>query len=112
MVLGLGCENNSVSEFKKELGDYDSKRIKFLVTQDVEDELETGMQLIEELINIVEKDQRENCPVSDLVIGMKCGGSDQPIMTCTGNSKPQTAYSLPMTVPASQPRLSLATRAS
>ena len=39
LVLGLGCENNQISEFEKTLGEYDKDRVKFLVTQDVEDEI-------------------------------------------------------------------------
>ena len=38
LVLGLGCENNNINEFKKVLGDFDERRIKFLEMQEVEDE--------------------------------------------------------------------------
>jgi altronate hydrolase len=76
LVLGLGCENNSVADFREDLKDFDPCRIKFLITQDVEDELETGLKLIEEIVRVVEKDKREACHLSDLTVGMKCGGSD------------------------------------
>lgn len=76
LVLGLGCENNSVAEFKQALGEVDTDRIKFLVAQDVDDEIETGMGLLADIVAVVEKDSRVSCPVSDLVAGMKCGGSD------------------------------------
>ena len=39
LVLGLGCEENQVSEFKATLGDYNEKRTRFLVSQDVNDEV-------------------------------------------------------------------------
>jgi altronate hydrolase len=76
LVLGLGCENNSVDEMKKLLGDYDDNRVKFLICQDVEDELEQGISLIKELVNTASRYKREKIPVSELVIGLKCGGSD------------------------------------
>ncbi len=75
-VLGLGCENNQVKDLKKLLGNIDEKRIKFLVAQDVEDEIEVGQNLIQELYEEMRYDQRETCPLSDLKIGLKCGGSD------------------------------------
>lgn len=76
LVLGLGCENNNIEEFKKVLGPYDANRVKFLVAQEVEDEIEESLKLIQELVLYASKFEREDCPVSDLVIGLKCGGSD------------------------------------
>ncbi|MBF9014298.1 MULTISPECIES: UxaA family hydrolase [unclassified Oceanispirochaeta] len=76
LVLGLGCENNNIPEFKKVLGEYDESRVKFLSTQDASDEIEEGMSLIRELMKQTVTDRRVECPVSDLVVGMKCGGSD------------------------------------
>lgn len=76
LVVGLGCENNNIDEFKKVLGEYDEARVKFLVAQNVEDEIEAGIEIIEELIEYAGRFAREDCPVSELVIGMKCGGSD------------------------------------
>lgn len=76
LVMGLGCENNQISQLKKFIGDYDDKRIKFLVAQEVEDEVEAGLKLLEELYETMRYDQRSACPVSELKIGLKCGGSD------------------------------------
>ncbi|GMA98469.1 altronate dehydratase family protein [Pelosinus sp. IPA-1] len=76
LVLGLGCENNHIEEFKKVLGQYDNERVKFLAAQDVEDEVECGIKLVEELIAQAAMDKREACPISELVVGLKCGGSD------------------------------------
>jgi len=76
LVLGLGCENNHIAEFKKVLGPVDEKRVRFLVSQDVSDEIEAGLEIIEELSEVIKEDKREKCPVSELVVGMKCGGSD------------------------------------
>ncbi|MBQ2916162.1 MAG: altronate dehydratase [Clostridia bacterium] len=76
LVLGLGCENNNIGEFKKVLGEYDPERVKFLNTQDVEDELEEGVKLINELKEYASKFQRQPVPVTELKLGLKCGGSD------------------------------------
>ncbi len=76
LVLSLGCENLQHDQFVAELGDYDPKRIKFLTCQDVEDEFAAGRALLEECAAYASQFKREPVPVSDLVIGMKCGGSD------------------------------------
>ncbi len=76
LVLGLGCENNQISELKKSLGEYDDTRVKFLNSQDVDNEIEEGIKLIEQLYASMQKDSRTNCPIADLKIGLKCGGSD------------------------------------
>ena len=76
LVLGLGCENNNIGEFKKILGEVDGERIRFLNCQDVGDEVAEGEKIIAELKAICERDKRKNVPVSKLKIGMKCGGSD------------------------------------
>ena len=64
LVLSLGCENNNVAEFKKVLGDYNPDRVKFLITQDVEDEIEAGMKLLDELTAYAAKAKRQTVPAS------------------------------------------------
>ena len=76
LVLSLGCENNQPDEFMKMLGDYDKDRIKLLVTQDVDDEMEAGMVILRDLYEKARQDKREIVPVSKLRVGLKCGGSD------------------------------------
>lgn len=76
LVVGLGCENNQVSLFKEFLGDYDHERVRFMETQKVPDELEYGMEQLRELYNIASQDKRTEEPISELKIGLKCGGSD------------------------------------
>lgn len=76
LVIGLGCENNNVAEFKKVLGDYSPDRVKFLITQEVEDEIEEGLKLIGELVEYAGAFKRQECSADKLVVGLKCGGSD------------------------------------
>ena len=77
LVVGLGCENNQPDQFETLLGDYDKNRIRFMVTQQVEgDEMEEGMKILRELHAIASADRREPVPLSELRVGLKCGGSD------------------------------------
>lgn len=76
LVLALGCENLTLEQFRAELGPYDEHRVKFLTCQDVEDELAAGSALLEELAAYAGTFRREDLPAGELVVGMKCGGSD------------------------------------
>jgi altronate hydrolase len=76
LILGLGCENNSIPELQITLGDYNERRIKFLVAQECENEIETALGLIDEIVCEMKHDKREPVGLDKLVIGFKCGGSD------------------------------------
>ena len=76
LILGLGCENNNIAEFQKILGEWDPDRVKFIEAQNVEDEITAGVKAIARLVVHAAKTARSACPVSDLVVGLKCGGSD------------------------------------
>ncbi len=76
LVLQLGCENLTHEQFVAELGDFDPHRVKFLTCQAVDDEFAVGRTLLEELAAFAGQFEREQIPASELVIGMKCGGSD------------------------------------
>lgn len=76
LVVGLGCENNQPDAFREFLGDYDTDRVSFLVTQKVGDEYEEGMALLRELYAKASTDRRVDVPLSELRVGLKCGGSD------------------------------------
>ena len=76
LVLGLGCENNNIPVFKEVLGDYNPDRVKFMSTQEYDNEIDEGLELIGELVEYAERFKREKCDASKLVVGLKCGGSD------------------------------------
>ena len=61
---------------KKYLEGIDEERVRYLVCQNCENEIEEGRKLIGELLNIAGKDIRIQIPVSELTVGLKCGGSD------------------------------------
>ncbi len=76
LVLGLGCENSNIGVLKDYIGSYDPRRVKFLQCQDVDDELGAASKLMEELARYAGSFSRESLPASELIIGVKCGGSD------------------------------------
>lgn len=76
LVLGLGCENSNIDVLKGYLGEIDPDRVKFLVAQESDDEIAEGVGIVKGLAEYAAQFQREPISVSELVIGMKCGGSD------------------------------------
>lgn len=76
LVLSLGCENNHLAAFKEVLGDCDPDRVKFLVAQEVKDEVAAGLDLVEQLLGYARRFERRACPIAELAVGLKCGGSD------------------------------------
>lgn len=76
LVLGLGCENNNIDEFKKVIGNYNENRVKFLNCQDCKDEIEQGVKLVNELKTYAQTFKRQSVDISRFRVGLKCGGSD------------------------------------
>ncbi len=76
LVLGLGCENSGVEEIRKHIPQGLGQRVRYLVCQQVEDELEAAMNILRELAEQMRLQHRVPCPSSKLVVGLKCGGSD------------------------------------
>ena len=76
LVLGLGCENNQLPAFLRAAAPSDASRLRAFNTQDVQDEIEAGVAAIGELVDCLATDRRTETPVSSLVLGHKCGGSD------------------------------------
>lgn len=77
LLVSLGCENVDFDHFLPVLGDYDHSRIRTMVAQDVPgDETAEGVRLVREIAALTAGDRREELPVSKLVLGLKCGGSD------------------------------------
>ena len=76
LVVSLGCENNQLDAFRTLVGPVDESRVKMFVCQQVEDEVAYGVQQLREIYAVASKDVREDVPVSELRVGLKCGGSD------------------------------------
>ena len=76
LVIGLGCESNQLDRLLESLDGVERTRIRSFTAQGVEDELEAGLAAVAELVAVAGADRREPCPMSDLKLGLKCGGSD------------------------------------
>ena len=77
LVVALGCENNQLSSFRELVGEVDQTRVKFMESQKIQgDEVEYGLGLLREIAQAAMNDRREDIPVSELKVGLKCGGSD------------------------------------
>jgi altronate hydrolase len=76
LLAGLGCESNQLDQLVSEIPENLRGRIRTLRAQGVEDETEEGLKLIDGLIATASLTRRSAIPLSELVIGLKCGGSD------------------------------------
>ncbi|MBX9474107.1 altronate dehydratase [Yersinia enterocolitica] len=76
LVIGLGCENNQVDEFRKTLGPIDEQRVKFMICQQQGDEVAAGMEQLQMLYEAMRHDKRVKGGISELKFGLECGGSD------------------------------------
>lgn len=77
LLVSLGCENNGLPSFLPMLGEYDHRRIRTMVAQNIPgDEVKEGIRLVGEIADEVSRDRRGTVSVDKLRIGFKCGGSD------------------------------------
>jgi galactarate dehydratase len=99
MVIGLGCEKLRPEKFLEDQTDGESS-ILFLQDERFHGFYEMVDGIIELAIKHLEKlnkRHRETCPISDLVVGMQCGGSDA-FSGLTGN--PVSGYAADLLVEA------------
>jgi altronate hydrolase len=76
LIIGLGCESNQLAPLLDSLEGVAPERLRAFSAQQIDDEIEEGLAAVQALIEVAECDRRTPCPASDLVIGLKCGGSD------------------------------------
>ena len=77
LIVSLGCENNQLDSFMDVVGQVDASRVRSMVVQKIEgDETECGMKHLRDIFSVCSADVREPVPVSELKVGLKCGGSD------------------------------------
>ena len=76
LVVSLGCENNQLDAFRELVGPVDESRVRMFACQKVDDEIEFGLRQLREICSVCSRDVREEVPVSELKVGLKCGGSD------------------------------------
>ncbi len=75
LFVGLGCENNGLDGIKSILEPM-GRNIEFFNCQEVEDEIEYGLNILKRFIDENCNLKREDVSLNELCIGLKCGGSD------------------------------------
>lgn len=75
LFVGLGCENNGIEGIKKQLEGLSDAHIRYMNCQDETDEVAAGAALLRELAEEFAA-EREEIDLSQLALGLKCGGSD------------------------------------
>ena len=76
LVVGLGCENNTMESFRALLPEIDSGRYGFLSAQSCQDEMAEARALLDRLAIYAAQSRRTAQPLARLRVGLKCGGSD------------------------------------
>lgn len=78
LVIGLGCERVQAQELAGLIAQ-SGKPVRYLNIQQEGGTLKTvqaGVRIAREFAALLAQQQREPCPVSKLVLGLKCGGTD------------------------------------
>jgi altronate hydrolase len=76
LLVGLGCESNQLDRLIAEIPEALRGRVRTLKAQGVEDELEEGLALVDALVATAALARRQEIGFGELVLGLKCGGSD------------------------------------
>lgn len=76
LIVGLGCENNTLESFRAILGEVDEHRVKFMIVQEMADEIEVGLEQLRQLERYAAGFKRQPVPLAKLRVGLKCGASD------------------------------------
>ena len=76
LILGLGCESNQIADLLDALPASAQGKVRTLSTQNAGDELAEAAAMIDTLVLNAARAEREALPLSALVVGLKCGGSD------------------------------------
>ncbi len=76
LLLGLGCENNQMKSMLEHVGGSSPQRLRSFNAQEVSDEVQVGLAHVRELAAVAARARREPIDSRELLLGMKCGGSD------------------------------------
>jgi altronate hydrolase len=76
LIVGLGCESNQLGALLDLIPAERHAHIRTLSAQTVEDDEAACLTLVDELVAGCADAQRSEVPLSELVLGVKCGGSD------------------------------------
>ena len=76
LLIGLGCESNQLDRLVSEIPEALRGRVRTLKAQAEEDETEAGLAAVDALVATASLARRQPVPLSELALGLKCGGSD------------------------------------
>jgi altronate hydrolase len=76
LIVGLGCESNQLGALVDRIPAERRAHIRTLSAQAVEDDEAACLTLVDELVAGCADTPRREVPLSQLVLGVKCGGSD------------------------------------
>jgi altronate hydrolase len=76
LLVGLGCESNQLDALLAEVPERSRGKIRILRAQETADERQSALALIDDLVASCGVAKRDAADAADLVVGLKCGGSD------------------------------------
>ena len=76
LILGLGCESNQIDALMDLVPESARAKVATLSSQSAGDEMAEAAALIDAMVERAGVARREALPLSALVVGLKCGGSD------------------------------------
>ncbi|MDQ7989479.1 MAG: altronate dehydratase family protein [Candidatus Dactylopiibacterium sp.] len=79
LFVGLGCEMNQIQPLVEEIGAHEEGMLASVNIQDLggtSKAIARGIELVEAMLPKANGYQREDAPLSELIVGLNCGGSD------------------------------------
>ena len=79
LMVGLGCETNQIDDLLESYGLADNESFRAMNIQDrggLRKTIKAGIAAVRDMLPVVNRATRSPCPVSGLVLGLQCGGSD------------------------------------
>lgn len=94
LLVSLGCEVIDASELQKEIIEETGKPVEWIDIQDVGGSIKAiqkGSEILKKLHKEIENIPTENVPLSELIMGVKCGGSDSTSGLCSNPALGKTS---------------------
>ncbi|MED3689419.1 UxaA family hydrolase [Peribacillus butanolivorans] len=97
LLISLGCEVIDAKVLKQEIEEETGKPVEWLDIQDAGGTIKAiqkGSELAKSLFKEIEKVPQVDVPISELILGVKCGGSDATSGLCSNPALGKTADQL------------------
>jgi altronate dehydratase large subunit len=79
LIVGLGCEMIKEDTYLEAIRKKTNKPVYYISIQEeggIQKTVEKGVELVKALSEEANKCKREECDISDIILGLECGGSD------------------------------------